>query len=92
MSFSIDTAKVQASIRAIQPLYLVASCNIPLPAPHDVQVLDVSVVSTVLAVPPGLERARTRLLALRQQLLESGQKPFSSSGLDRELDETRGRV
>jgi hypothetical protein len=56
------------------------------PGPESAQVH-----GTITAMPASLERARERLLALRQNLIASGVRPLSADELEREIDETRGR-
>jgi hypothetical protein len=53
--------------------------------------VSVHVYSTTNAMPIDMERARERLLFLRQRLIASGIKPLSEEELARTIEETRGR-
>ena len=46
---------------------------------------------TLSVIPPEFERARERLLTLRQSLINRGEKFLSADDLDKGIDETRGR-
>jgi hypothetical protein len=91
MLLSIDATKVADQLRMARPTYVVTTCNVEAIAMSAPQPSGISIFSTVVAMPPDLERARARLLTLRQRLIASGESPLSALDLDRQLDETRGR-
>lgn len=87
MLLSIDVGKVKARLEETVLPFRVTSCNLEVhpSEPHDPQE-PVHIFSTVAALPPDLERARARLQALRQTVVET-----SDDGLDRAIDAIRGR-
>jgi hypothetical protein len=86
MWLSIDPEKVKEQI-AKSPAYVVTSASNfePPTVPYDP--VSAEIHSTTSAIPADMERARARLLALRQSII----KPPASDDLDREIDEIRGR-
>ena len=92
MLLSIDRAKVEERLRAATPTYVVTPCNLEPLSVGEAQSPATGIVSTVVAMPPDLERARARLLALRERVIAAGHLPLSSAQLDAELDEARGRI
>jgi hypothetical protein len=90
MLLSIDPEKVREQL-ATPPAYTVTwSSKLETPPIH-YDPVSVNIYSTTTAMPIDMERARARLLSLRQSLIESGVKPLSTENLEREIDETRGR-
>lgn len=91
MLLTIDLGKVQAELAKTMTSYVVAPSTLEIAVEHGSQPSGVGVVSTVVSMPLDTERARTRLLTLRQRLVERGNAPLSDDELDRHIAETRGR-
>jgi hypothetical protein len=92
MSLSIVQKKIDEQLAANLPLaYTITSLNMEGPkVVYEPVAVEVHSVTTSLS--PEAERSRTRLITLREQLLASGTKPLSPEELEREIDETRGRI
>ena len=89
MFLSIDPEKVKEQL-ATPAAYTITSGNLET-QPVQYEPVSVQVYSTTTAMPVDMERARERLLLLRQRLIASGVKPLSEVELERTIDETRGR-
>ena len=90
MLLSIDPTRVAQQLAKTTPAYIVVPFNLDAGSiAYDPPTADV--YSTATGMPPDVERARARLLALRRRLIESGASPLSSEDLERHMDETRGR-
>jgi hypothetical protein len=90
MLLSIDPKKIEDQLAAFPPAYIVAACNIdPEKILRDLPTADV--YSMTPALPPDSERARERVLNLRQLLIDGGSRPLSPDDLDLKIDEIRGR-
>jgi|GEM_PF-5509371 len=91
MLLSIDPAKIAKQLSELTPLsYSVTCTHIPSPVFKKADPVNVSVSSTVTAMPVEMERARERLLALRRSIQESGAE-LSDDAVDRKMREIRGR-
>jgi hypothetical protein len=92
MSLLIDSQKIKEAISKEQPIYAVSASNIVLSnieRPGDAN--EVTVTSAVAETPPDVREARERLLDLRRRAIERGEKMLSFDGLERLIDEIRGR-
>jgi len=90
MLLSIDQNKIAAQLAQEHPAYTVTICKIEIPdLRYELPTVDVN--TAVTAMPPDLERARERLLLLRQRIIDRGLSPLSNDELDREIGDTRGR-
>jgi hypothetical protein len=94
MLLSIDLDRVKKKLREPPVELTLASANLeptgpPLESPS---AESVRVHSTVTGLPDSLQRARQRLLLLRQSLIASGVSPLTPDELEREIDKTRGRL
>jgi hypothetical protein len=91
MTLLINPNKVKRQLKIGKPLYLVSSYSVPTrnipcaPPTADVH-------GTVAAISPDVERARERMLTLRQNIIDGGRAPLSPDALEQEIDETRGRL
>ncbi|MCX6633834.1 MAG: hypothetical protein NT090_01870 [Acidobacteria bacterium] len=90
MFLLIDPKKIEDQLAAQPPRYIVAPCNlepmqIPIPPPT------AEIYSMTPLMPPDLQKARERLLFLRERVIEGGQRTLSPTELTQEIDETRGR-
>ena len=92
MLLSIDSEKIREQLALDgEPAYTVTASNLESVPVKEPPPSPVNIVSVVMTIPPDLEMARARLLALRQRLFAGGQTPLSGDQLDRELNSTRGR-
>ena len=89
MLLSIDPEKIRKQL-ATPAIYTITSGNLET-QPISYEPETVKVYTTTTAMPVDMERARERLLLLRQRLIASGVKPLSEEELERTIDETRGR-
>jgi len=86
----IDEKKVEEELKKPRQNYAVSAVNCE---PGTIPLLETPTshaYSAVNLVPPDMEAARERLLALRQKIMERGGL-VSGENLDRLIDETRGR-
>lgn len=90
MLLSIDPEKVRRELAASLPYTVTSATNFETPVPS-CEAVSTHICSTTTAMPADIERARDRLLTLRQRLIEKGNRPLSREALEREIDETRGR-
>lgn len=88
MSLLIDRDQIQRvrDSGAHTLLFVSENSDVPIPGPESIQV-----TGTTTTMPASLERARERLLSLRQNLIDSGVRPLSADELQREINESRGR-
>ncbi len=90
LSLSIDPKKVEKLLAEHPPRYIITPFNLePVEIHHDLPTADVYTMTPV--IPPDLERARERVLSLRQHLIDMGETPLSPDDLEQKIDETRGR-
>jgi hypothetical protein len=87
----IDENKVREKLAAATPAYVATACNLEMPLPKYYPELEIKVSGAAMTLPPDAERARNRLIELRQRLIESGSKELSGEELQRTFDETCGR-
>jgi len=88
MLWSINSDKIKQALNS-DSLKCILTCEHlepRVPGPESVEVY-----GTISALPASSERARDRLLSLRQNLIDSGVKPLSVEELQREINDTRGR-
>jgi hypothetical protein len=93
MLLSIDQRKIDEQLANYPLRYVVSPCSLePAPVPPQTEVPAMRVTGTVSGTPPEVERYRDRVLSLRQQIIDRGERPASSpEELERMIDETRGR-
>jgi hypothetical protein len=89
MLLSIDPEKIKEQL-TMPVAYTVPSGNLETQPVH-YEPVSVRVYSTTTELPVDMQRARDRLLLLRQRLIENGVKPLSGEELERSINETRGR-
>ena len=90
MLLLIDTNKIAEQLKHVQTSYVVTPCDIEIQSVN-YAIPTVEVNGMAITMPPELERARARLMSLRQSLIARGIEPLSADDLDRKIDETRGR-
>ena len=90
MLLSIDPKKIEDQLAKNPPVYVVTPYNLGfVEIHHELPTTDVYSMTPVM--PPDLERARERILNLRQHLIDTGSLPLSPDDLEQKIDETRGR-
>lgn len=83
MYLSIDPRKVAKQLENNSPAYVVTPYNLD-PEPVEYELPTADICSVTLAMPPELERARERVLALRQQIVDRGVAPLSAADIERQ--------
>lgn len=93
MLLSINQSKINEQLAKSPPAYVVSPCNLEIvTVPPQAEIPTTHVSGTLSGVSPEVERYRDRVLSLRQQLIDKGERPASSpEELERIIDETRGR-
>jgi len=94
MLLSIDPEKVKQKLAEPPVVFTLAPSNFEpaAPRPEAPSPDSVRTESTVSGLPESAQRARQRLLSLRQSLIASGVTPLTPDELDQEIDKTRGRL
>jgi hypothetical protein len=94
MLLSINQKKIDEQLANYPPLYVVSPCTLEIaaaPAPQ-FEFPEMRVNGTASGISPEVERYRDRVLLLRRQLIDRGERPAASPDeLERIIDETRGR-
>lgn len=91
MVLSIDKKKIKAQLAKNRPAYEVTPYNLEVVTVHRPPP-SAEVHSMVTEVSPELERARERLLALRQRIIDEGRSPLSPEELEEQIGQARGRT
>jgi len=90
MLLSIDPHKVAQKLEEKPPAYFVTPYNLEM-EDFFLEAPTTNMYSVTPMVPPELERARERVLNLRQRLADAGVRPFGTDELEAKIDEIRGR-
>jgi hypothetical protein len=91
MLLSIDNEKIEKQLKEIPQAYIVSIGYWEPEAVRSVEIPRTDAQSAINVLPPDVEKARERLMALRQRAIESGMRPVSFDALETLIDETRGR-
>ncbi len=86
----IDEDKVREQSERVTVSYVVSPHNVEGPE-MAYEVPTTHLASLAMTLPPDVEKARERLLALRQRLIDAGNRPLSPEELEEVIAETRGR-
>ena len=86
MLLSIDMEKVKKQLAERTPTFTITSNNSEIQQELPSIPEPIHISGTVTAIPPEIERARSRLQFLRQRL-----RDVTPDDLDREMKEIRGR-
>ena len=90
MLLLIDEKKIKEQLSQTFPSYSVSAFNLEIPI-EGYPIPTVDVFNAVIVPSPESEKARDRLMRLRESLFKSGNKALSREELERVIDETRGR-
>ena len=91
MVLTIDQNKVDEQLANTVAAYTVTLRNLNVSAVPPAEPPPTQVYGTVAGFPADFERARARLVALRQRVIQGGAPMLSGDDLDRYIEETLGR-
>jgi hypothetical protein len=93
MLLSINQRKIDEQLAISSAMYVISPCNLEIATPPpEPEIPAMRITSTMSGTPPEVERYRDRVLSLRQQIVDRGERPASSpEELERIIDEARGR-
>jgi len=90
MLLLINNDKIEEELKKTPRAYTASGYCEPV-ATISVEVPTAEAHSAINVLPPDVEAARERLMALRQKVIERGGEVASGDALARIIDETRGR-
>jgi len=92
MSLLINSQKVKEAIGINRPVHTVSASNIVVSNIEPKAEPDVlNVTTAVPETPSDLKEVRERVAALRRRAIQQGEKTLSFDGLERLIDDIRGR-
>ena len=91
MLLSINTKKIEEELKTSSKGYAVSVAFYEPETQKSVDFPTAEAYSAVNILPPDVEAARERLMALRQKIVEREGGLASGEALDQIIDETRGR-
>jgi hypothetical protein len=91
MLLSIDKSKIDKMLAETPKHYVVTSSHMDAPQIAMAEASSACVYGTISNPTPITEKARQRLLTLRQKIVESGTALLGTEALEREVDDIRGR-
>jgi hypothetical protein len=90
MLLQIDEEKIRTKLEERPTAYVASPHNVETQKP-DYAVPSTVVTSSTFGLPPNLEAARDRLIALRERILREGGRTFSWDDVEAEVRGARGR-
>ncbi len=88
---TIDESKIAELLTAASPGYVAIASNLPRMSVPEIGTPSIEVYGTSPASPALGVDAREYLSSLRRKIVESGIELKNPAGLDKEIDEMRGR-
>jgi hypothetical protein len=90
MLLAIDEQKLKATLEEQPASYIASPQSLETQKP-DYMVPSTAVTSSTFTLPPDLEAAHERLMALRERILSQGRKTLSWDDVETEVRGARGR-
>lgn len=91
MLLLINAKKIEEELKNTPPGYAVSAAFHEPERQGNIEAPTAEAYSAVNVLPPDVEAARERLMALRRKVIERGGSVASGEALARIIDETRGR-
>jgi hypothetical protein len=91
MLLSINEKKIEEELKNTPLGYAVSAAYYEPPIDRHIELPSSEAYSAVNTLPPDIEAARERMMALRRKIIERGGQVASGEALARIIDETRGR-